>query len=369
MEKIFILKHYSSLRLALYVIIMSGLGMSCSDKGKLDGDISKPKTVLELFPGLNNARNSEGDFITLKNGRILFIYTHYTGDSYQDHAPAYLAGRYSDDKGATWSTEDQLIVKQEGVQNVMSVSLLRLQNGEIALFYLRKNSNTDCIPIVRFSDDEGETWSNPKPCITDRPGYYVLANNRVIQLKDGRLVFSVAYSKRVCSYFSDDNGRTWSSGKDVSNPDSVVNQEPAIVELKNGDLFMIMRTDTTTQYVSYSKDRGESWSPARYSNIVSASNSPASMTRLSSSSDLMLVWNNNDALIPKLKAKRTPLNIAISQDEGKTWENIKTVEENPTGSYCYTAIHIDGKDVLLGYFDWATRGITIKKLDTGWIYN
>ena len=29
--------------------------------------------------------------------------------------------------------------------NVMSVSLLRLQNGDIALFYLQKNSTDNCI--------------------------------------------------------------------------------------------------------------------------------------------------------------------------------------------------------------------------------
>jgi len=41
----------------------------------------------------------------------------------------------------------------------MSVSLLRLQNGEIALFYLLKNSEQDCRPVMRLSRDEGTTWS------------------------------------------------------------------------------------------------------------------------------------------------------------------------------------------------------------------
>ena len=59
------------------------------------------KIVLLLNTGGNNPRNSEGDFITLKNGRILFIYSHYTGGSSSDFAPAYLAGRFSDDGGKT----------------------------------------------------------------------------------------------------------------------------------------------------------------------------------------------------------------------------------------------------------------------------
>lgn len=36
--------------------------------------------VLRLVPGPDNPRNSEGSFITLKDGRILFIYSHFTGD-------------------------------------------------------------------------------------------------------------------------------------------------------------------------------------------------------------------------------------------------------------------------------------------------
>ena len=106
-------------------------------------------TVFKLLPGPNNPRNSEGDFITLKDGRILFVYSHYTGASGDDHGNAFLAGRYSSDKGKTWTQEDVKIVDQEGDMNVMSVSLLRLKNGEIALFYLRKNSCTDCIPYMR----------------------------------------------------------------------------------------------------------------------------------------------------------------------------------------------------------------------------
>lgn len=35
--------------------------------------------VLKILPGINNPRNSEGDFIILKDGRTLYIFTHYTG--------------------------------------------------------------------------------------------------------------------------------------------------------------------------------------------------------------------------------------------------------------------------------------------------
>ena len=83
--------------------------------------------TLRLEPKQGNPRNSEGDFIQLSDGRILFVYTHFTGGT-GDNANAYLAGRYSDDKGKTWTKEDVSILSNEGGMNIMSVSLLRLDN-------------------------------------------------------------------------------------------------------------------------------------------------------------------------------------------------------------------------------------------------
>lgn len=359
--------------LALCLIItISG---SCQNKTvpyKVAG--KSVEDVLKLDTGPNNPRNSEGDFITLKDGRILFIYTHYTGTSADDHATAYLAGRYSSDKGKTWTKEDTKIIDQEGAMNVMSVSLLRLQNGNIALFYLKKNSTFDCIPMMRISKDEAKTWSDPKPCITDKEGYFVLNNNRVIQLKNGRLVLAVALHQspgdqkfsnlgRLWSYYSDDNGKTWKASIEVANPGKIVTQEPGMVELKNGNILMFARTTAGAQYFSYSKDKGETWSEVKPGNLKSPC-SPATIARIPSTGDLLVVWNDNG-----VDQNRTPLNIAVSKDDGKTWINNKILENNPKGSYCYNAIHFTGDDVLLGYFDWSTVGVTIKKINIDWIYN
>jgi Neuraminidase (sialidase) len=329
-------------------------------------------TVLKLSTGPNNPRNSEGDFITLKDGRILFIYSHFTGSSGGDFGNAYLASRFSTDSGKTWSTKDQTVVTQEGNMNVMSVSLLRLKNGSIALFYAKKNSDDDLIPRLRISNDEAKTWSDPIPCITDRKGYFVLNNNRVSQLKNGRLVMPVALHNvpngkwtntgRLFTYYSDDNGKTWKSSEEVPNPDKIITQEPGVVEQKDGDLFMFIRANTGVQYASYSRDNGETWSTAQPIRIASPL-SPASIARIPSTGDLLMVWNNNGT-----NQNRTPLNVAVSKDEGKTWEHIKILEENPNGVFCYTAIHFTGKNVLLAYSNWKTMGSTIIRLSLQWIY-
>ena len=100
--------------------------LACSNEVKKVTDIPEPETVLKLSPSENNPRNSEGDFVTLKDGRILYVYSRYTGDSSSDDAPAFLAGRYSVDGGKTWTSEDKMIIPNEGEMNVMSVSLLPL---------------------------------------------------------------------------------------------------------------------------------------------------------------------------------------------------------------------------------------------------
>lgn len=317
------------------------------------------EVVLKLNPGANNPRNSEGAFITLKDGRILFVYSHYTGMRSGDHDPAYLAGRFSSDGGKTWTTEDVKIVEQEGDMNVMSVSLLRLKSGEIALFYLKKNSTVDCIPMVRFSKDEAKTWTAPIPCITNRKGYFVLNNDRVIQLNNGRLMMAVAlhtspqtpkWSDRAAlfAYYSDDNGRTWIQGQQVPVPDGVITQEPGLVALKDGRVMMFIRAGGGSQYVTYSKDQGASWINAVPYNLKSPL-SPASIKRIPSTGDLLAVWNHNDGTDPQIKGRRTPLTIAISGDEGRTWKQITNLETDPDGWYCYIAIHFYKEDILLGY--------------------
>ena len=121
------------------LFLLGVLIQSSSQAGEGEMEIRK---TLQLLPGKGNPRNSEGDFVQLRDGRLLFVYTHFTGGS-GDHATAHLAGRFSSDGGLTWTREDVTIVQNDGKKNIMSVSLLRLKDDMIALFYLRKDSLSD----------------------------------------------------------------------------------------------------------------------------------------------------------------------------------------------------------------------------------
>lgn len=317
-----------------------------------------------LAPSPGNPRNSEGDFIQLKDGRLLFIYTHFTGGD-ADDAKAHLASRESRDGGLTWSTNDVVVVANEGGRNVMSVSLVRLRSGPIALFYLRKNSNADCRPVVRFSRDEAKTWSAPTEVITSEVGYYVLNNDRVVQLAGGRLVVPVAQHTRaegkwrdgeVLCYVSDDEGRSWRCAPERltanANGKTVSLMEPGVVETAANELFMVIRTRVGCQYVSRSSDGGEHWTAPEPSQLLSPE-SPATLTKLPGTNTLLVIWNDHAGMPLEFRTARsphrTPLSLALSHDGGRTWSKSKVIESDPEGGYCYTATEWVGDRLLLGY--------------------
>ena len=106
------------------------------------------RRILRLEPGPGNTRNSEGAFIELRDGRLMLIYSRFLSGRGGDHDPAELAARFSADGGLTWSGHDEMILGNEAGLNVMSVSLLRLGDGDLLLFYLLQNALSDCKPVV-----------------------------------------------------------------------------------------------------------------------------------------------------------------------------------------------------------------------------
>lgn len=355
------------------MILLSGMiaclssSASSQSPGKKGAGAEQPKgpsTVLVLPPREGNPRNSEGDFIQLRDGRLLFVYTRFAGGS-GDHDAASLVSRVSRDDGKTWSSDDEAVLDNEGGWNVMSVSLLRLHDGRIALFYMRKNSATDCRPFLRYSDDEARSWSEAVAIIPDEQiGYYVLNNDRVIQLEDGRLVVPVAlhhqpdwkspdWKGQVMGYLSDDMGSSWRRSRTIQKAyrpggERITAQEPGVVQLKGGRLMMWVRTDEGEQYWSHSQDGAETWSVLKPMGVASP-RSPASIRRLPGREDLLMVWNDHSALALHQRTARTPLSLAVSRDEGNTWSSPRNIADDPEGWYCYTAIEFVGDQVLLGY--------------------
>lgn len=335
------------------------------------------KIILDLPPTQANNRNSEGAFIRLRDGRILFAWSRYGAGGRSDWAAADIYGMISDDEGESFSQPFPITTHEENdAENVMSVSFLPMANGDIGMFYLVKR-DTDCLCMLTRSADEGKTWSAPILCGKPQ-GYFVVNNDRVIRLKSGRILIPAACHKLqfICDengnrkmqdikpgtlefYASDNDGFTWqviAEGIDLPASPGLTTgvQEPGVVELSDGRLWCYIRTDSGRQYQCFSADEGKTWSqplPSRFT----APTSPLSAKRLRDG-QLLALWNP----IPNYNGRathvdgvwtggRTPLVYALSSDEGQTFSDPIPIETDEKSGFCYVAIFEAADGILLAY--------------------
>lgn len=346
--------------------------------------LSPSHQVLQLDPQPGNGRNSEGAFLSLLDGTLVFAWSQF--EVAHDHARSRIVCRTSPDGGLTWRDDKRVLVDPEGAVNVMSTSLLRLQDGRILLSYLRKEADVHgtlrCIPYVCYSADELGSFS-PPIAVTLAPGYFGTNNDRIVQLSSGRLIVPVAAHRfrmpstaipdwpnnpiisnpAIITFFFSDDGTTWYESLNncyVCSPNGRGLQEPGVVELKDGRLWAFMRTNWeieegqgSRQWQTFSADGGETWSTAEPSGFYSP-NSPMSVKRIPGTGDLLAVWNDHSGhfAVPqptKASKGRTPLVCAISSDEGHSWTHHSLLEDAPDHGFCYTAIHFEDDAVLLAY--------------------
>ncbi len=352
----------------------------------IGSEIPPGMVTLNLEPTQEHPRNSEGSFATLASGRIIFCYSQFYGGA-ADESPARIVRIHSDDEGRTWSAPE-IIVENTSGKNVMSVSLLRLASGKLAMFYCVKNSWLDCRPHLRLSGDDGATWTEAQR-ILEAPGYFVLNNDRVIQTRQGRLIVPLAFhrsrggdphssksfdARAIAMWlYSDDEGTTWTESSSwwampVRSGSGL--QEPGVVELVDDSIFSWCRTDQGGQYGFRSTDAAKAFSPPEPTEMKSP-NGPASIKRLPGSSDLLAVYNDHSGKFPFPAKKRNPFVAAISSDGGKTWPRRQLIESDPEGLYHYTAIHFTRDAVLLGYCAGdskvgALNRLRIRRIDLDW---
>ena len=355
---------------------------------------AEPENVVTLsIPATaEHPRNSEGAFVTLRSGRVAYYYSQFS-EGASDFSPCRVVEVHSDDQGRTWSGPKVMFTPEPGTLE-MSVSVLRLASGRIALFSAIKRGTSDCHPFMRISSDEGATWSAPRSLLK-APGYFVLNNDRVIQTARGRLILPLAFHRVMGQlnegghsvdlraidlwYYSDDEGETWTEAKNwwalpVESQTGL--QEPGVVELADGSLLSWSRTDQGRQYESRSRDAGVTWS-APQPTLLRSPAAPASIKRLPGSGDLLAVFNDYSGQFPFTLSNRTysgrsPLVAAISSDGGAHWRTAKLLENDPKRDYCYIAIHYVGDAVLFAYIAVSNAPdkpseMTIRRVNLPWL--
>ena len=183
--------------------------------------------------------------------------------------------------------------------------------------------------------DEGQTW-------VDRQRLLCGPNGPILKMlctSSGNIVVSTQFYLRhpgrnvTRTYTSADGGKTWRGSNIIDlgghgHHDGAF--EASFVQLKDGRLWMLIRTSWDRFWEAFSDDDGLSWRVIRPSKI-DASTSPGCLTRLASGR-LVLVWNRlypeGADTFPRRSGQlsealaswhREELSIAFSEDEGKTW--------------------------------------------------
>ena len=274
-----------------------------------------------------------GPFVKLGDGSILAV----------DESQVQL----SKDEGKTWSARP-LFARPEKYQCRGERALLRTRDGTLILAFMNAKEQVfrwdqskggpqpECrLPVyVTRSTDEGETWLEPK-LLQDG---YCGALRTIIQLRSGRVVLGCQQAvadpgRHVCfSYASDDEGKTWRQsnvidlGKYGGYGDHGGGIEPTLAELRDGRLWMLIRTYRGCFTETYSEDGGLTWNQTRPSKIE-ASGAPGQLRRLQSGR-LVLFWNR---FIDKEKrsGRREQLSMAFSEDDGLTWTEPVVVAYDP----------------------------------------
>jgi hypothetical protein len=306
-------------------------------------------------PRIEHAFATTGGSAMLRDGRVLIGYSGGRASPHELRAgESTIYQRVSADRGSSWGEERAVIHHPEC--KAVTPTYLRAGDGTLWVFYLGfyksawKDGNPDWTETrsdvwCARSEDDGETWQDPRIVFRGYSG----ATNGGIETASGHLVFPFSYDVdkpgRLVSacLVSADRGQTWELGKHVDlggNGDHAGAMEPAVVELRDGRVWMLIRTTMGRFWQAYSTDSGLHWTGLGPSAIQSPS-APCYLTRLASGR-LLLVWNDTMARTKK----RDTLSAALSEDDGATWTDPLECARAGQVSYPY-ALEIAPGEILV----------------------
>lgn len=344
-------------------------------------------------------RNDHAQIFPLLNGDLLVVWSeyyvrrpsvihrlHYGESLSKDNAPCQITGRVSRDAGRTWS--GRITIQENiGADNVKHPNLLRLPSGEVLFFFTLWDMAAQARSVwMRRSSDDCESWTPPRQ-ITPPGGNYILDAGRVLLHSSGRVVLPIYWAPELWTekdhleafcYYSNDQGESWHWSRNRMRLPGRGAMEPAIVERKDGSLFVVLRSNLGELYQAESADCGETWSEPGASGIT-APQSESCLKRIRSTGDLLLLWNHTlpYALTRKSSSvthhPRNPLTAALSRDEGRSWENIRNIENRVGYSSAYPNVLFHKDEALITYYHCseATHGVAsleLKIFKVDWFY-
>jgi hypothetical protein len=236
----------------------------------------------------------------------------------------------SSDGGKTWTQGGQICPYGQLGGTTIALQLQKLQLDKLAdtAIQLQSGPHKGRIVIPYYVQFDGE---HPDYTREQRGGYAIWKGKKIVLETHTHIPEMGACF--VC--YSDDEGKTWQASQGFMMgflKDGHLGywscQEPVVAELKDGRILCFMRSTCGRILKSYSSDGGQRWTKVEATDLA-MSNSPCALARIPKTTDLVLVWNQMSAAEICKGYRRGRLSIAISKDDGKTWENIKTLELSP----------------------------------------
>ncbi len=304
-----------------------------------------------------------------------------------------VVARFSRDNGYSWSEPKTLFKLPKESGDWLLPEILVDHDGEVHFFFLKWREGREFLDIWHSKSMDGRKgWQAPK-CLWKG---YCGSLNSVIQLCNGRILLPFHYRRTskwawgidgltymgqcTCTtLYSDDAGDTWHLAPadlrvPVPNLFTYGAVEPVVIELKDGRVWMLIRTQMGHLYESFSKD-GVAWSQPRPTRLIS-SDSPVGLVRLTDGR-IILLWNCC-LRFPYAYGGRHVLHAAISEDEGRTWRGYREVYRDPYRdqappprgdfgtAYPFPALTKDGKVVFATGQGRGRRVVVL--LDPEWLY-
>jgi hypothetical protein len=163
------------------LVLFSGLYPIRMAVSENDGATWTPLKPIGDFGGIV----AMADMVRLKNGDYLAFF-HDDGRFFKPNGRAgqfYVYQTRSTDGGLTWGEPE--VVATHPVADLSEPGVIRSPDGKQLAMLLRENSRT-YNSLITFSNDEGETWSEP----VQLPGALTGDRHQAIYAPDGRLFIS-----------------------------------------------------------------------------------------------------------------------------------------------------------------------------------